>query len=207
MAKTPWNRMREMLPPAVIEFLEERDRELENYLDRVAGGSVSITAVSQAIWTPAAHASTHASSGSDPVFPATIGAYTTGEVDALNDSQDALRWMEGKADAVARAKAFSDTEEALHWTEAGKVDWTAREAAKAAAAAAAAGGGGMDEGLFWGGTADSDLDARRRIAALEDASIDALAWMLQPAVDSVARKAAADVGADGDALHWTQVGP
>lgn len=77
----------------VRTWLEDRDRRLENYVNRMALQSVSVTAVSQAIWTPAAHAPSHASTGSDPVTPGAIGAYTTGQVDAIEVSQDALFWM------------------------------------------------------------------------------------------------------------------
>lgn len=92
------SRLANVMPPEVINWLEERDRELEHWLRTVATNSVSITAVSQAIWTPALHASTHAVAGSDPVSPSSIGAYTTAQVDTLNNSQDALFWMNAAHD-------------------------------------------------------------------------------------------------------------
>lgn len=89
-----WRQWRGIVPVDVVGWLEDRDRRLEDYLNRLSIQSVSVTSISQAIWTPAAHASTHASAGSDPVSPTSIGAYTTAQVDALDASQDALFWMD-----------------------------------------------------------------------------------------------------------------
>lgn len=60
----------------IAEWLEERDRELEHWLRLVASNAVSISATTQAIWTPAAHAASHGVTGSDWVTPESIGAAT-----------------------------------------------------------------------------------------------------------------------------------
>lgn len=79
---SPWERFQGKLDPDVIAYLEDRDRQLETYLDQLSGNAVSVTAVTQAIWHPSMHADTHASTGSDPVSPGSIGADTPALRDA-----------------------------------------------------------------------------------------------------------------------------
>lgn len=145
------------------EFLESRDRELEHWLRLVATNAVSVTAVSQAIWTPAAHASTHSTAGGDWVSPGSIGAPTTAEMTAAD------------ADVAATAAAATLAVEGLGWTVGGKVDWEARKAA-AAALAAAGTGTGMDEGAAWMQGPQTGNEERRARAAADDA--DALRWAI-----------------------------
>lgn len=52
---------------AIGAFLEDRDRELEAWLADFARNAVSITNITEEVWTPAAHALSHAPGGSDPV--------------------------------------------------------------------------------------------------------------------------------------------
>lgn len=105
MASSPWDRFEGVLPPEVIAYLEDRDRQLETYLDQLAANTVSVTATTQAIWTPAAHADTHSTSGADWVSPGSIGADTPSERDAaiaaLQITDPALFWMSATNDEAA----------------------------------------------------------------------------------------------------------
>ena len=101
-----YEKLKGRIPDDVIAYLEDRDRELETYLDQLAGGTIAVTAVTQSVFAPSAHAPTHNSFGSDPLTAADVGAATPAQVAVVQAAADAAQ-----ADADAAQLSADDAQD------------------------------------------------------------------------------------------------